>query len=557
MDGLKNLLWVRSRLLWNSARQFLAGSKLRLTVILSMGLGFWGLLFLLFWRGFVFLHQFSGLRDILVDYLFSFLFLALMAMMAISNAIISYTALFNSQEADFLLSLPCRRETVFLYKSAQSLVFSSWGLVTMAGPLVLAYGLTTAAPWYFYVIAFFSAALFSLLPTEIGAAIAVLIGLVAPRRRKLMFLLAAVISLSIGGWWVWSLVQQAPALFSEAGLQQIMGKLSFSQHWALPSQWVSRCMLSASRGRITDSLFLLTLLLSNVMFLGVVVQWLGRTLYAPARVRAQNRESGGARSHFGVLDRTLYSLLKPLPRNLRWLILKDVKSFRRDPAQWSQGLLFFGLLGLYIANLPRFELTDAGAYWDNLVSVLNLMATCLTLSTLTSRFVFPQLSLEGRRIWIVGMLPMPRPTILWGKFAFSFLGSLIVSGSLILLSDYLLNINLQTTLIHAVIVVCVCGGLNGLAVGLGAVYPDLSTDDPSKIISSFGGTLNLICSITFILVVVVPISIILHLNAVGTLTGPPYVIAIAVGLFLVLVVSGLTLYIPMWAGIRAIRRMQF
>ena len=557
MTPLRNLLWVRGRLLLHSAVDFLSGSRLRVSVIVSMGMAFWALLFLLFWRGFVFLHRFTALRDILANYLFSFLFLALLAMMAISNAIISYTSLFSSDESEFLLSLPCPRETVFLYKGAQSLVFSSWGLMAMAAPMVLAYGITTAAPWYFYIIAFFSASLFAVIPTEIGAGAAVLVGMITPQRRKNLLIVSGVAVAGFIGWWLWSLLRQPPELFTQAGLQQIMNKLSFSQHWALPSHWVSQSMLAASRGQLADSVFLLLLLLANVMFLAIAVQWVGKRSYAAARAHAQRRESGGKRSHFGLLDRFLYYLLRFLPYKLRWLILKDIKTFRRDPAQWSQGLLFFGLLALYVANLPRFRLENAGKYWDNLVSVLNLMATCLTLSTLTSRFVFPQLSLEGRRIWIVGMIPVPRTMILWGKFVFSCLGSLLVSAPIIMLSDYLLDISVTTMVIHALIVACVCCGLNGLAVGLGAVYPDFSTDDPSKIISSFGGTLNLVCSITYILVAVIPISIILHLHAVGQLEGVVWLGALSVGLFLVLATAALTAYLPMRAGMRAIRDMQF
>ena len=40
-----------------------------------------------------------------------------------------------------------------------------------------------------------------------------------------------------------------------------------------------------------------------------------------------------------------------------------------------------------------------------MISYLNLAACALTLSTLTTRFVFPQFSLEGRRLWISGSRP--------------------------------------------------------------------------------------------------------------------------------------------------------
>ena len=40
-----------------------------------------------------------------------------------------------------------------------------------------------------------------------------------------------------------------------------------------------------------------------------------------------------------------------------------------------------------------------------MVSFLNLSVVGLLLSTFTTRFIFPMISLEGRRFWILGLLP--------------------------------------------------------------------------------------------------------------------------------------------------------
>ena len=45
--------------------------------------------------------------------------------------------------------------------------------------------------------------------------------------------------------------------------------------------------------------------------------------------------------------------------------------------------------------------------------------------------------------------------------------------------------------------------LNGLAVGLGVLYPNLKEANPSKIVSGFGGTLCLVLSFLYILASVV------------------------------------------------------
>jgi ABC-2 type transport system permease protein len=316
-------------------------------------------------------------------------------------------------------------------------------------------------------------------------------------------------------------------------------------------------MIALSRREPSHATFLILMLLSNTLFIGIVVHRVGHYLYGQAWAIDHGTSSSRRRRAFGLVDRVTNVALFFMPRTLRQLILKDVKTFLRDPAQWSQCLLFFGLLALYILNIPRLGLDAIGPYWHNLVSMLNLSATCLTLSTFTSRFIYPQLSLEGRRMWIVGLMPMRRSTILWGKFLFAALGSLLISGTLIVLSDLMVGIDRFVMLVHCVVVVCVCSGLNGLAVGLGAIYPNLRTDNPSKIVSSFGGTFNLVCSIAFITACLAPISIALHFNAVGELTGSSFLAAVSVAVGLVVTFTVVATFVPMGFGARALRKMEF
>ncbi len=553
-----NLGRVRWRSLVHAARQFVRGSKLRITVIVGVGVMFWALMFAMFLRIFIFLNQFESIQAILIDYLFAFFFLALFVMMAISNGIICYTSLFRSDETSFLLALPVRLENVFAYKSAESIVFSSWGMVTLVVPMILAYGLVMSVPWYFYPVSFLTAIVFVLLPTELGALGALLVTLIMPRHKKTLLAAGGVIAAIAGIIWMLPVIRgETGNIFTEAGIKSVMDRIAFCQHWALPSRWMSESMIALSRREPSHATFLIFMLLSNTLFIGIVVHRVGHYLYGQAWAIDHGTSSSRRRRAFGLVDRVTNVALFFMPRTLRQLILKDVKTFLRDPAQWSQCLLFFGLLALYTLNIPRLGLDAIGPYWHNLVSMLNLSATCLTLSTFTSRFIYPQLSLEGRRMWIVGLMPMRRSTILWGKFLFAALGSLLISGTLIVLSDLMVGIDRFVMLVHCVVVVCVCSGLNGLAVGLGAIYPNLRTDNPSKIVSSFGGTFNLVCSIAFITACLAPISIALHFHAVGDLTGSSFLAAVSVALGLVVTFTVVATFVPMGFGARALRKMEF
>jgi len=79
-----------------------------------------------------------------------------------------------------------------------------------------------------------------------------------------------------------------------------------------------------------------------------------------------------------------------------------------------------------------------------MIGFLNLAVVGLILSTFTTRFIFPMISLEGRRLWILGLLPIRRDAILWSKFIFAAVGSLIPCMTLVLLSDLMLQIQFGT-----------------------------------------------------------------------------------------------------------------
>jgi ABC-2 type transport system permease protein len=156
-------------------------------------------------------------------------------------------------------------------------------------------------------------------------------------------------------------------------------------------------------------------------------------------------------------------------RPLRLLLVKDLRLFRRDISQWSQFVIFFGLLGLYFFNLRAFTYNVAYA---SMISFLNLAVAGLILSTFTTRFVYPMISMEGRRFWILGLLPVHRDQIVWSKFLFSFFGGLLPCCGLLFLSDSMLGISRSLLWVHEICCVVLCAGLSGIAVGLGARMPD-------------------------------------------------------------------------------------
>jgi ABC-2 type transport system permease protein len=270
-------------------------------------------------------------------------------------------------------------------------------------------------------------------------------------------------------------------------------------------------------------------------------------------LRSQKRYGGQS-----WIDRVFSVILFFVDRNLRLIVSKDVKSFIRDPVQWSQFLIFFGLLGIYFLNLRTFAYEDRDIFWKNLIAQMNLLATSLTLATFASRFIFPQLSLEGRRFWVIGMAPMEREKILFGKLALSFTCSLLISESLIAVSSVMLRTPVTLAILHMVSLFGICLGLSGLSVGLGAIYPNFGEDNPSKIVSGFGGTLNLVLSLIFVLVVLAAQAIPCFFYFGRAWLSPDRFRLVIVGSMAGIAMFSLAAcLVPLSMGLRAIKRLEF
>jgi ABC-2 type transport system permease protein len=537
-------------------------SRLKIAVVAFLGTAILSGLFYLFYRWFLFLggRAFQEVRGILYEYVISLFFMTLLVMLIFSAGIISFSSLFRSSETEFLLTKPVHAGSIFLHKFSEAAIFSSWAFLVLGLPLFAAYGVTNEVPWYFLpaIGAFF--VVFVPVPASIGATLAMLLATYLPRRRISVLTLACFLVAAAAAIWG---IQIVPLLrgnpdINESWIKKVLDTVSFCQNPWLPSRWVSQGVMAIAQGRPGEALFFFIVLLSNSLFVTMIAYLLavhvlrrGWSVCQASSVRKKYRLDG-------VQDRVLDSLTLPLRPEIRLFVKKDVTTFLRDPVQWSQVSIFVGLLFIYSLNLRNLGHDAMDLGWRNIISFLNLGATSLTLSTYTGRFVFPMLSLEGRRFWLLGLLPVKRRSILIGKFSFSVGGALIISEGLMLLSDYMLRMPLAMTALHCGIVALLCVGLSAIAVGLGAAFPNLREDDPSKIVAGFGGTLNLMLSLVFIALIIGLVAAPCHLYfARGIISIKTFKAWLIGAMVTAMVLSAITCLLPMRLGMRTFERMEF
>ena len=279
-------------------------------------------------------------------------------------------------------------------------------------------------------------------------------------------------------------------------LDQLLAKTRFTLFPFLPSYWLSSSVLQWAEGVLRGAAFFALVLLSHTLFFGgIAFTRFGRLFYDTASA-VQSRAGSGwnwfrarpdRRYSVGALEK-IVAKLSWLDRDTRALAVKDLRMFWRDTTQWGQSVMLFGLLGVYIINLRNFTHQLSSPFWVNLVAFLNLGVCSLNLASVTTRFVFPQFSLEGWRLWIIGMAPMGMARVVKIKFWLASILSLFVTFGLIMLSCYLLKTSWDRVLFFGAVIAVMTFALNGLAIGLGVLYPNLKEANPNKIVSGFGGT---------------------------------------------------------------------
>jgi ABC-2 type transport system permease protein len=322
--------------------------------------------------------------------------------------------------------------------------------------------------------------------------------------------------------------------------------------------------MAAARGDVARIGLPLALVWSNGLFAYLLAAASARLLYR--RGYDIIAGSGGSRRVYrsGRLDQVARWLVGYLDRPTRLLVEKDFRTFRRDPGQWAQILVFAGLVLFYFLNFRRFYQADIGKPFQNGISLLNLSATAMLMCAYMGRFVYPMLSLEGRKFWVLGLLPLPRTKLLIGKFAFAATGSVLIAEVLIIVSDLLLGMPPGLVLIHALAVLVIALGLSGMSVGLGAAMPNFREADGSKIAVGFGGTLNLILSLLYLVLVIAlmagPYHAALALELAdrnGVSAAMAFRAWIIPGVVLGVLVGVVAVLVPMRLGARSLRRMEF
>ncbi len=456
-------------------------------------------------RGLEFVAKLPLIGPLLTERMVFLLFFFFFVMLVISNATITGMGLFRRKDMEWQVALPLPPRSLVLWKTLEGMLLASWGLLVLSAPILLALARIYEADARFMLAVV--PALMSLVMIAANVSTWILIALVRWAKRWMWKPVVVVaVLLLVRTLPVWnSSYETMNSGDLTASLNQILRHTEICMHPLLPSSWVAETIQAAGRGMAERTVFFNLVLLAYALMSIVITTRIAGAHFYPAWNRIMSaapgtdhaKENPRFRTQPGRFAEGLRRMLA-LDRASFALMVKEVRTFVREPVQWGQTAIIFGLLLMYSMNLRKLGYDLQSPFWITVVSHLNLLVCCLALSTLTTRFIYPQFSLEGQRLWILGLSPLPLHRVLALKLRLSASVLALLMVALVVVSGVSLALPWKRILFFSASILMLSYGLTSLALSLGALVPNFRESNPARIVSGFGGTVCLIASFVYI-----------------------------------------------------------
>ena len=147
---------------------------------------------------------------------------------------------------------------------------------------------------------------------------------------------------------------------------------------------------------------------------------------------------------------------------------------------------------------------------------------------------------------------------MWQKFWLSFATCITFTLGIMVISNVMLKVEPLLMFLSCGTIVMMNFSLSGLAVGLGALYPNFREDNPAKIVSGLGGTLNFLLSISYIMVAVGVQALLFQARTLNLIPSDERFAGMVAGVTaFVVLLSVMATFIPMSLGLKNLERTEF
>lgn len=433
--------------------------------------------------------------------------LVLIFVLALVSFVVSGLGLYyRARDTRFLLAAPLPLGALFWLRTIQTFALTSWTLVALGLPALIALGRVYERGPRFYAEGLAILASLAALSVGAGALLTMLTGAALRRAPSRLAAAAAVLALVVAfvvvvGRNVVPSAADFHAVFDPGMLNGKPASIKFIEaKFALwPSHPFAAALYeSATRGRAGSTATRLALWLAPALLLAatatVGLRLFARTLPAIAEAFAfapGGRRRGPART-------------PAFPRRWRGavgaLVERDLAMLVRSPHELGQAAFITVLLLVYTAFIVVAPLREVGGSPEAVARLLlfTIVAAGYFLTAFGLRFVFPAMSLEGRAAWVFFSSPAPVFRFLLAKAALSAGLLALVVVPIAMIGTLRLAESPAIVATTAALLLMVAATTTTILLGLGAAWPDFRRPSPEALSTTGAGLVATVSCLTYV-----------------------------------------------------------
>lgn len=441
-------------------------------------------------------------------FIFVVLFIFFMAV-NVGNIVVSYSTMFRAKEVGFLLTKPVSFTKLFAIKFLDNFFYSSSTLLLIITAVIFGYTEYFGLPWYFIPVSvLFIIFPFMFIAGSLGAIILLIILRLSARFgvKQVISTIGLIYGSTIISFYYFSspvnLVNKVFEYFPN--INAYFGFLEHPFIKFLPNYWISEALYWISSGKVSASGWFIYLLIvtATVIFifsLYLAKRWYYKTwLVSLDLAEDLSIKNNGKKRLFGFENK---SNLAPHDEAL---LKREFILFFREPSQWTHLVVMLFLITIFISSIGSIDamiLNAYNVYLKTLVYLVVYLFNIFLIASLSLRFVFPLVSLEGESIWKIRSAPLNHKKIIGTRLLIYFSIIFLIGQVLNFVTNYQFSIHL--TVISQFNTGLVTVLLVTLNFGMGAVFVNYKERNPIRIASSQGASITFLFTIVFLVFLIV------------------------------------------------------
>lgn len=451
----------------------------------------------------------------------------------IGNIVVSYSTLFKTKEVEFLITKPISFIKIFAIKFLDNFFYSSFTLLLIITAVMLGYAGYFNLPWYFIPLSILLMILpFMFIAGSLGSIILLFILKLSERFgiKKVIFSAGAAYGSAIILFYYFSnpvhFVKNVFEYFPN--IDSYFGFLESPVIKVLPNYWISEALYWISSGQIIPALWYVYLLLISSILIFLLSLYIAKKWYYKAWLMSLDLEANlKVKKKKNIFSFERSSSLNPLNEAI---LKREFFLFFREPSQWAHLAVMLFLITILILSIGSIDARVLNAYNIHLKTLFYLIIylfNVFLIASLSLRFVFPLISLEGEAMWKIRSAPLNYKRLLLKRLLIYFVTIFFIGQLLSFFSNYQFTIHLVLTsqLNSALAAVT----LVSLSFGMGGIFANYREKNPIRLASSQGASITLLFTIAYLVFLIVillaPLSIYFQSVEAGEIKYNPLIIS--------------------------------